>query len=357
VDAWRAGVRAAPGVVSLVALPATRFIALSPAAEQMFGQPVGEGVGLDYLDIVEPKETVVTTAALMISGGIDMVQGRRRLRRPDGSWIDLDVRAWAVRSTSGNDLALWTAVDAATAENAWSAVGVAAEAGISGVLTSGDEVQLMSAGAVSLDTRWRVSGREGDVDTLLGLPGDSLIGRWIVEIVHPADVASLLSLFARATEIAGADANIRFRRRDGSWRWLSVAVSLSVSGKDTLFNLNLTEPWGGPNPRRVDDLERHLLRIASELRSAGVLVEVQHGVGVVTLPTLMQLSVRQREIVGRLARGQRVPEIAREMYVSQSTVRNHLSVVFRKLGVGSQGELIALLRTAQHQGLAADPAD
>jgi DNA-binding CsgD family transcriptional regulator len=32
------------------------------------------------------------------------------------------------------------------------------------------------------------------------------------------------------------------------------------------------------------------------------------------------------------------------MFLSPSTVRNHLSSVFRKLGVGSQQELISLLR-------------
>jgi DNA-binding NarL/FixJ family response regulator len=58
---------------------------------------------------------------------------------------------------------------------------------------------------------------------------------------------------------------------------------------------------------------------------------------------LAQLSGRQREIVTRLLAGERVPQIAREMYLSPSTVRNHLSAVFRRFGVHSQVELIALL--------------
>jgi DNA-binding NarL/FixJ family response regulator len=45
----------------------------------------------------------------------------------------------------------------------------------------------------------------------------------------------------------------------------------------------------------------------------------------------------------RLVRGERVPTIARALYVSQSTVRNHLSVIFRKLGVHSQEELLRAL--------------
>jgi DNA-binding CsgD family transcriptional regulator len=65
------------------------------------------------------------------------------------------------------------------------------------------------------------------------------------------------------------------------------------------------------------------------------------------LPTdtgLSRLSGRELEIVMRLMDGDRVPSIAGALFLSPSTVRNHLSAVFRKLRVGSQQELIHLLR-------------
>jgi DNA-binding CsgD family transcriptional regulator len=61
-------------------------------------------------------------------------------------------------------------------------------------------------------------------------------------------------------------------------------------------------------------------------------------------PGLSRLSGRELEIVMRLMDGDRVPSIARALFLSPSTVRNHLSAVFRKLRVGSQQELIHLLR-------------
>jgi DNA-binding CsgD family transcriptional regulator len=51
--------------------------------------------------------------------------------------------------------------------------------------------------------------------------------------------------------------------------------------------------------------------------------------------------------VQRLLAGDRVPRIADSLYLARSTVRNHLSSVFRKFGVNSQQQLIVLLRGAR----------
>jgi DNA-binding CsgD family transcriptional regulator len=56
------------------------------------------------------------------------------------------------------------------------------------------------------------------------------------------------------------------------------------------------------------------------------------------------LSRREREVIEDIALGDRVPLIATRLYISQSTVRNHLSSAFRKLKVSDQQELVALLR-------------
>jgi DNA-binding NarL/FixJ family response regulator len=66
--------------------------------------------------------------------------------------------------------------------------------------------------------------------------------------------------------------------------------------------------------------------------------------------TLMsRLTFRELEIVSLLLRGHRAPAIAKALYLSQSTVRNHLSSVFAKAGVHSQQELIDRLRRSTTQ--------
>jgi PAS domain S-box-containing protein len=56
------------------------------------------------------------------------------------------------------------------------------------------------------------------------------------------------------------------------------------------------------------------------------------------------LSRQERKVVDLLLTGDRVPAIAQALFITQSTVRNHLSSSFLKLGVPSQQELIRLLR-------------
>jgi DNA-binding NarL/FixJ family response regulator len=85
--------------------------------------------------------------------------------------------------------------------------------------------------------------------------------------------------------------------------------------------------------RQVDDA---LLEMLQTVRDR----EVGEG----ALSGVEQLSCRQIEIVKRLVGGERVPAIARELYLSPSTVRNHLSVIYQRLGVHSQEELLILLR-------------
>jgi len=74
--------------------------------------------------------------------------------------------------------------------------------------------------------------------------------------------------------------------------------------------------------------------------------------GLVSYPVpyaqLENLSPREIDIVARILRGERVPTIARSLYLSASTVRNHLSSIYRKVGVHSQVELIEALQPAHY---------
>lgn len=59
-----------------------------------------------------------------------------------------------------------------------------------------------------------------------------------------------------------------------------------------------------------------------------------------------QLTEREREVLDQLARGHDNRRIARELFLSEKTVRNHVSAVFAKLEVGDRAEAIVRARNA-----------
>ena len=63
-----------------------------------------------------------------------------------------------------------------------------------------------------------------------------------------------------------------------------------------------------------------------------------------TFPSWASSSTRQWEILSRLLQGDRVSTIAAALFISPSTVRNHLAAIFQKFGVHSQAALIQRLR-------------
>ncbi len=58
------------------------------------------------------------------------------------------------------------------------------------------------------------------------------------------------------------------------------------------------------------------------------------------------LSERERQIVALVARGAGTSEIARELFLSPHTVRDHVKAMFAKVGVSTRGELVARVSRA-----------
>lgn len=60
------------------------------------------------------------------------------------------------------------------------------------------------------------------------------------------------------------------------------------------------------------------------------------------------LSAREREVVGLIGQGSTNAEIARTLFLSPHTVKEHTSAIYRKLGVRNRAEAV---RAAQRRGL------
>lgn len=95
--------------------------------------------------------------------------------------------------------------------------------------------------------------------------------------------------------------------------------------------------------QRLAVLERTLESISRELQTAGFTPQERRVPYWRRIPGAELLNEREERVVDLLAQGLRVPSIAQRLYVSQSTVRNNLSAIYRKLGVVSQVQLLELL--------------
>jgi DNA-binding NarL/FixJ family response regulator len=67
-----------------------------------------------------------------------------------------------------------------------------------------------------------------------------------------------------------------------------------------------------------------------------------------TFLQVYKLSIREREIISLIRRGYSTPEIARELFISEETVKSHRKNIFTKLRLSSLAELVNF---AVEQGL------
>ena len=138
---------------------------------------------------------------------------------------------------------------------------------------------------------------------------------------------------------------MRVRHADTSWLLCRARLAPLADPPCFAFTLRrLTESADGSD-HRARDLELLLARISHEVLSAGLTIPSPRFPTLTERPDLARLSSREWEVLLQLAEGARVPSIAAEMSLQASTVRNHLSSIFTKLGVRSQAELMVLLKS------------
>lgn len=190
----------------------------------------------------------------------------------------------------------------------------------------------------TIDHDWRIVTVSNDINELLGWRADQWVGRPLLGELHPADVGGLYHGALQAMDAHGAlEIEARLREPAGSWKAIRLVLIPQGTGRELpsmLVTLSAATSLPAQDARWAEWTEL----------SAGL-----HGAeGVIRRMALampaVELSTRQLEIVSRLLRGERVPTVAAEMHLSQSTIRTHLGVVFRKFGVKSQEALIQKLR-------------
>jgi DNA-binding CsgD family transcriptional regulator len=329
------------------------FIERSPVAMLAFGLP-GQRVGFGNEAVAEligsPQSALVGLEPSHVFDGAD---GRRsrvamsalRVRAAEGYWAHhqlltsrgpLPVSVWGRRmELVGEAVVVVIVVPESEPKVVIASLGA----------LLGPEAVDLAVGTLNRDRRIDpVSPPSGKVPGQDQQPADMDLA----SVVHPSDVDRLLSAIRRTAETA-EDAVVRVRLRHAEHGWTETRCLFFPLPEDPNRSLGFvlagtaTDAPPATDDERIATLERHLLSFAAELHRGWR--NAQPPVDASRFAALYQLPRRQREVVDRLVRGERISSIAASMYLSASTVRNHLSHAFSAFGVHNQSELLSLLQS------------
>lgn len=188
------------------------------------------------------------------------------------------------------------------------------------------------------DPGWSVAAVSADAQILFGREPRHCVGRPLGQLIPLGEMACPGNSAAEIDALMTA----------GSETAIMVLVAPRLADEPEGYTFAVVgEADEGPLAGRVAELEQRLVNISAEVCAAGLGSTRQpgtDGAGPFQTGRLEGLTSRQREILDALLAGKRVPSIARELFLSQSTVRNHLAALFPRFGVHSQPELIERLR-------------
>jgi DNA-binding NarL/FixJ family response regulator len=191
---------------------------------------------------------------------------------------------------------------------------------------------------------------------LFGEAATELIGRHAGSLFHGADqVHASVALSALAAgAIDSYNARRRVPTRGNAEAWVCVRT-FDVAG----VHIAIAAVVPADQPRPLDAVEAELakathMRWVSPAASTGRPASSCHNV-TDAYSVLDGLSPRHRTIIAALMQGERTSAIARSQYVSESTIRSHLSAIYRAFGVHSQTELLSMLRTRNSSSARAGP--
>jgi len=317
-------------------VPSERIVASSPGAQQLL-DPDGGAVLGRYLEEFTADRAVSGTD-LFAGGRMNGFEAFRVLRRAHGT--DLKVRMW-IRTFDHQPASRFVLVVIVADQAAQSAMGASWQ----------DAPAVVGTANASLLIE-RISS---DAEDLFGRSVEDLLGQSLMGLVAEQDVPNCLAALSEASATQnGVTLYLDIRAGDDYAESAGVlaceVLILPLQPSPSCAFVFLPTSAGFSRARVSADLSEILVRLGRGAEVAQLVRGVFSGITERDVPGLSRLTTRELEIVTRLLDGDRAPAIATRLFLSQSTVRNHLASVFGKLGVTSQQELFNLFRDAQAGG-------
>jgi DNA-binding CsgD family transcriptional regulator/PAS domain-containing protein len=338
-----APIASCPEPLLVLRLPDERVLLATESARALLAPDGSEVVGRALAEFTDAPAG--EAAELLVKGYLNAFQLRRvRTFEPAD---DLEIWVQAGSEPAGSDPGYAESTASTGAEPALALLSQADQ----GVEWASQPPAEQAPAVGWTDRRFLLQQVNEQAEQLIGRPASELVGQPLIGLVGPDRLAPLLfALGHLAGSGQAVSLPITLERTGRTGSRCHLVVLASAPGY--AFAL---QPVRGPDrpaaarPGDRSSAERPVEQVLLPLRRFGQGLAAARGARELLRPRsdLPELTSRELQIVNRLLAGDRVPAISRQLYLAQSTVRNHLSAVFAKLGVRSQQELIVLLRKAQ----------
>jgi DNA-binding CsgD family transcriptional regulator len=319
---------AIPFPALVLEVPSQRIVASSPAASQLVSPGGGMIVGHLLEEFMADRPALGSD--VFAGGRLNGVEISRTLRRPHGE--DTKIRMW-IRSFNAHPASMFVVV-------------VLVADGLVPGDESNDDWREAPAIVGMADASLLIERISSDAEDLFGVPVSELLGHSLLSLVdHDAVPRCLSALGEAAASRNGVSLHLDIRGDSARSRLRCEVLFLPLEPSPSVSFVFLPIPRDELVGLESTNLSAMLLRLGRGAEVAQLADAMFRGVSITDVPGLNSLTTRELEIVTRLMTGDRPPSIAGDLFLSQSTVRNHLGSVFAKLGVNSQHELLSLLRS------------
>ena len=194
-----------------------------------------------------------------------------------------------------------------------------------------------------VDADWRLRFIEPPLSAL-GVEREQAADLSVLPSVHPADLPSLLAAADLVTSGRSTRAvtRVHYRVTAPELAYLSTECEITREPDIPEGWLVLTNRLIGSGGKEIPIADRlRAITLAALNEEDGGFRSSRDATDIATsIAGDHDLTPRETEILGLLIDGARVTTIARNLHLSDGTVRNYLSAIFHKVGVRNQAELV-----------------
>ena len=258
---------------------------VSPSSERVLGWAPEELVGRVGIEFTHPDEVAAADDARELANRAGESTGRRRLRTKDGSyrWFDRTLRPITDHEgTVVGQVGSYHDIDSeATAERALED----SERRFRLLAENASDVVFQATTAAAFE--W-VSPSIHDV---LGWAPEELIGTSAADLAHPDDLARFMDASAEVWSGGRVAYDVRFRARDGTYRWMAVTTRALVDEQGMVVGRvgSWRDAQSEHTAREALTASEEMFRTVMESASIGMALAGPDGAFIIVNPALREL--------------------------------------------------------------------